>query len=114
MRSFANRRVIAAALATTAIGFALPAFAADEPQAAQADTQASDAAENGDSGAIIVTARRRSETLQSTPVAITAVNTAMLEAKAAVNIGDLQGAALACSSPSRIRARRPPTSRSAA
>nr|WP_314467290.1 TonB-dependent receptor [uncultured Novosphingobium sp.] len=42
---------------------------------------------------IIVTARRRAETLQSTPVAITAVNAAMLENKAAVNIGDLQGAA---------------------
>lgn len=93
MRSYANRRFVAAALTTTAMGFAVPAFAADEPQAAQADAQATDAAANGDSGAIIVTARRRSETLQSTPVAITAVNTAMLEAKAAVNIGDLQGAA---------------------
>lgn len=46
-----------------------------------------------DNTEIIVTARRRSETLQSTPVAITAINTAMLENKAAVNIGDLQGTA---------------------
>ncbi|MFM2372235.1 MAG: hypothetical protein RIS85_1957 [Pseudomonadota bacterium] len=91
MSRYATRRLVAVALATTAIGFALPAYAneADEPQA-QAD-QAADAP--SDTGAIIVTARRRSETLQSTPVAITAVNTAMLEAKAAVNIGDLQGAA---------------------
>ncbi len=93
MRSFATRRFIAAALTTTAIGFSLPAFAADEPQAAQADAQATETPVTEDTGAIIVTARRRSETLQSTPVAITAVNTAMLEAKAAVNIGDLQGAA---------------------
>ncbi|MGE0775665.1 MAG: TonB-dependent receptor, partial [Sphingomonadaceae bacterium] len=42
---------------------------------------------------IIVTARRRDETLQTTPVAITAINAAMMENKASVNIGDLQGAA---------------------
>lgn len=45
------------------------------------------------SGEIIVSARRRSETLQQTPVAITAVNAAMIETKAAVNIGDLMGTA---------------------
>ena len=89
MKTPAARRLIAVALATSALGFSLPAFAAeaDEPQAAEAQASAED------TGAIIVTARRRSETLQSTPVAITAVNTAMLESKAAVNIGDLQGAA---------------------
>ncbi|MCY1672707.1 TonB-dependent receptor [Novosphingobium sp. SL115] len=93
MRSFANRRIIAVALATTAIAVSLPAYAA-EADDAQGEPQAEQAAETvEDTGAIIVTARRRSETLQSTPVAITAVNTAMLEAKAAVNIGDLQGAA---------------------
>ncbi|MDT0510081.1 TonB-dependent receptor domain-containing protein [Novosphingobium sp. MMS21-SN21R] len=93
MKAQATRRFVAVALTTTALGLSMPAFAADEPQAAQADAQATEAADTGDTGAIIVTARRRSETLQSTPVAITAVNTAMLEAKAAVNIGDLQGAA---------------------
>ncbi|HQS69193.1 MAG: TonB-dependent receptor [Novosphingobium sp. 28-62-57] len=94
MKTPATRRLIAVALATSAIGFTLPAFAAeaDEPQANDPQMAQSDAASE-DSGAIIVTARRRSETLQSTPVAITAVNTAMLEAKGAVNIGDLQGAA---------------------
>lgn len=91
MKAHISRRMIAVALSTTALGLAMPAYAADEPQdAAQADTVTEASA---DAGAIIVTARRRSETLQSTPVAITAVNTAMLEAKAAVNIGDLQGAA---------------------
>jgi iron complex outermembrane receptor protein len=40
---------------------------------------------------ITVTARRRAESIHDTPVAVTAVNTAMLESKNAVNIGDLQG-----------------------
>ena len=42
---------------------------------------------------ITVTARRRKETLQTTPIAITAITTVQLENKASVNIGDLQGAA---------------------
>ena len=42
---------------------------------------------------IVVSARRRDETLQQTPIAITAISPAQLEAKAAINIGDLQGAA---------------------
>jgi iron complex outermembrane recepter protein len=46
-----------------------------------------------DSGEIIVSARRRDEALQDTPVAITAINAAMLENKASTTIGDLQGAA---------------------
>ena len=40
---------------------------------------------------IIVTARRRSESLQDTPVAVTAISTAQLDAKNTLNIGDLQG-----------------------
>ena len=46
-----------------------------------------------DPNAIIVTARRREESLQDTPVAITAINAAMLENKNSLNIGDLQGEA---------------------
>ncbi|API59166.1 TonB-dependent receptor [Tardibacter chloracetimidivorans] len=84
--ALARAKLIAVCLASTALGgVAMPALAQDE-------TAGADAAPLND-GDIIVTARRRSETLQTTPVAITAVNTAMLEAKAAVNIGDLQGAA---------------------
>lgn len=82
---FAYRRcALVAALSTSALaGVATPALAQDAPgEAATVDPSE-----------IIVSARRRDETLQSTPVAITAVNTAMLENKAAVNIGDLQGAA---------------------
>ncbi len=66
--------------ATSSLGFSAPVFAQD----------AADAAVTGE---IIVTARRRQESLQDTPVALTAVNAAMLENKASVNIGDLTGAA---------------------
>jgi iron complex outermembrane recepter protein len=85
MRSSMIRRVLLSAVATSALtAIASPAMAQGEPAAAEADTA---------SGEIIVSARRRDETLQSTPVAITAVNAAMLENKASVNIGDLTGAA---------------------
>ena len=72
-------------LATTSgLALAAPALAQVEPAAvAVADT----------GGDIIVTARRRSESLQETPIAITAITTAQLENKATANIGDLQGAA---------------------
>ena len=89
MSSSFIRSVVTAALVTSALaGASAPAFAEAAAEAGTATV-----VEEGDSGAIIVTARRRAETLQTTPVAITAVNTGMLEAKAAVNIGDLQGAA---------------------
>ncbi len=82
MRSSIIRSLAIAALSTTAlVGLATPVFAQDA------------AAEEADSSEIIVTARRRDETLQSTPVAITAINTSMLENKASTTIGDLQGAA---------------------
>ncbi|OYQ34305.1 TonB-dependent receptor [Niveispirillum lacus] len=42
---------------------------------------------------IIVTARRRSETLQETPLAVTAITPTQLESKATLNIGDLMGSA---------------------
>ncbi|MDE2302266.1 MAG: TonB-dependent receptor [Sphingomonadales bacterium] len=70
------------------------AFAADAPAAGASPAQAqAPGATTPDTGEVIVTARRRSETLQSTPIAITAINTQMLEDKAAVNLSDLQGAA---------------------
>ena len=87
MRPAFTRSVVQAALITTAVlGLATPAVAqsATAPGATEA---------TADTGEIIVSARRRDETLQSTPVAITAVSAAMLANKASVNIGDLQGAA---------------------
>jgi iron complex outermembrane receptor protein len=76
-----------AAMAWAAIAGAAPAMAQDAGA-----TRADDAAEV-EPGAIIVTARRRSETLQDTPVAITAIQPAQLEAKGTLDIGDLQGTA---------------------
>lgn len=69
-----------------------PAFAQDTAPPLPAEPGAP-AAATVDPNVIIVSARRRSETLQETPVAITAINAAMLENKAAANIGELQGAA---------------------
>ena len=57
---------------------------------------AGNTAEATDTGAleeIVVSARRRTESLHDTPVAITAISTSQLESKAAMTIGDLQGAA---------------------
>ena len=82
-----RRAIIALASTTSLAGITAPAMAADAPPSA---AQANDAT---DTGAIVVSARRRDETLQTTPVAISAINTAMLESKAAVNISDLQGSA---------------------
>jgi iron complex outermembrane recepter protein len=78
-RSFKHALIVALG-STSFIGLSIPAFAQE-------------AAEEADAGDIIVTARRREESLQDTPVAITAINAAMLENKASTNIGDLMGAA---------------------
>ena len=84
---FKRRLVLCALTSTALVGVATPALANDAAPAASAASSAADA------NTIIVSARRRSESLQSTPVAITAINTAMLEAKGSTNIADLQGAA---------------------
>lgn len=83
MKEHLNNRSAMMALAC-ALAWTVPSYAQDT---------AGQEASTAEIGEIIVSARRRNETLQETPVAITAVNTAMLENKASVNIGDLQGAA---------------------
>ena len=89
MQMSVSRRILIGALSSTTLGLgAVPAMA----QVAPAPAAATDAT-TVNPNEIIVTARRRNETLQSTPVAITAINAAMLANKATVNIGDLQGAA---------------------
>lgn len=65
-----------------------PAVSASDPAAAPAAT-----ADTGAIGDIIVTARRRNESIQQTPIAMTAITPANLEAKATLTIADLQGAA---------------------
>jgi len=78
-----RRKALTALLATSMMaGLAAPAWAQGEP-AISAD----------EPGAIIVTARRRAESIQTTPVAVTALQGAQLEGAAALTIGDLQGAA---------------------
>lgn len=73
-----------------AVALAGTAMVSFNPVAAQ-ETGA-EAADTNDN-VIIVSARRRDEELQETPVAVTAINAAMIENKAAVNIGDLTGSA---------------------
>lgn len=88
MNASIHQRLLIAALATSSLaGLSAPVSAQTTPAVAVA------AADENVSPEIIVTARRRSETLQNTPVAITAITTAQLENKATPNIGDLQGAA---------------------
>lgn len=85
-RDFRNTLMAALSLGAMIAG-AQPALAQ------QSETAAADAPDATDMGDIIVSARRRDEALQDTPVAITAINAAMLESKATTTIADLQGAA---------------------
>ncbi len=82
MKSVTLKRCLLATLASTSLfGLATPVLAQEA------------ADESAGSPEIIVSARRREESLQDTPVAITAVNAAMIENKASTTIGDLMGAA---------------------
>ncbi len=81
-QSFSPRGLTLALLTTSLFAIMTPAYGQE--------AQGADEASTGD---IIVTARRRSESLQDTPVAITAINAAMIENKASTTIGDLMGAA---------------------
>lgn len=56
---------------------------------AQAQTQAADAKDGTSVPEIIVTAQFREQSLQQTPLAITAVNSAMLEARSQTNIAEV-------------------------
>jgi iron complex outermembrane receptor protein len=66
-----------------------PAFAQDTPAAAPAP-QADAATEAQDNGDIVVTARRREETLRNVPIAVTALSAAKLDKIGAVDLTDLQ------------------------
>ena len=91
--AFARAAMTAALTTTSLVGFSGSALADDNADAAPADATATKPADVPSTGEIIVSARRRSETLSSTPVAITAITASMLENKASANIGDLTGAA---------------------
>ena len=101
MRGIRNRAVMLAlggcTLALPGVTFAQvatppPTDAAGAPQPSTEATPPP-GADTGQIQEIIVSARRRSESLQSTPVAITAIQPSQLEAKATMNITELQGAA---------------------
>jgi iron complex outermembrane receptor protein len=89
----------AALLAGTAIALAAtPAFAQDVASttaeataaaSAQAEQTPSAATPAPDTGEIVVTARRRAETLQDVPVAVTAYSGEQLEAQGALDITDI-------------------------
>ena len=84
-----------ALLAGTAIALAAPAFAQDaasasvETAAAAQNEAAQTAAAPQDSGEIVVTARRRAESLQDVPIAVTAYSGEQLEAQGALDITDI-------------------------
>ncbi len=71
-----------AALPPTASGHAPSSETAPPPQA-----------DNGEIGEIIVSARRRNESVQTTPIAVTAIAPSQLEATVSAKIADLQGQA---------------------
>jgi iron complex outermembrane recepter protein len=76
--------------------FVLAALAGTSALAITSGTQAQTApaaTADVDPGTIIVSARRREEALQDTPVAITAIAASQIESKGAINMGDLMGAA---------------------
>lgn len=81
-----SRRPVLLALGA-ALAWSLPAQAQEPASASQ------QAASDSGISDIIVTARRRNESIQTTPVAVTAIQPAQLEGAAALTIGDLQGAA---------------------
>jgi iron complex outermembrane recepter protein len=67
--------------------------AAAETAAPASAPASSSAAESTELPDIVVSARRRTETLHDTPIAMTAIAPQQMENKGAVTIGDLQGAA---------------------
>ena len=77
---------------------ALPGVAVAQTPVPQPATEAaaSPQRDTGQIQEIIVSARRRSETLQRTPVAITAIQPSQLEAKAAMNTPSCRARRPAC------------------
>jgi iron complex outermembrane receptor protein len=74
-----------AVLATTSLsGLAVQAFAEDTSAVVKSD--------DGGIAEMVVTARRRHESIETTPISMTAITAASLDARGTLNIGDLQGA----------------------
>jgi iron complex outermembrane receptor protein len=86
-----HARALYLGAAATAL-FASPAFAQETPATSSAaSTPADDTQANGDTPAdIVVTARRRSETLLTVPIAVTAFTADKLDKMGAVDLTDIQ------------------------
>ncbi len=87
MRITSVRSALAIGTAAAAL-ISAPAAAQEPASSVQAQSEAADAAEQGP-GDIVVTARRREETLLSVPIAVTAYTGAQLEAQGALDITDI-------------------------
>ena len=77
-----SKALLLAAAASGVFAFVVPAAAQDEPSASE-----------GESGEIIVTARRRDERLIDVPIAVTAISGEALEARGAIDLTDVQSVA---------------------
>ena len=75
---------------TLALGTALVASIAAMPAYAQDIEAAAEATVNEDDGEIVVTARRREESLQDVPIAVTAISGDVLDQQGAIDITALQ------------------------
>src|SRR3546814_12728697 len=78
-------------LSTAAAVLAAPAYAQSADPAAASDGAAP--ADQGFGGDIVVTAQRRSESVQDVPIAISAFNREMVQASGRTNITSLNGLA---------------------
>jgi iron complex outermembrane recepter protein len=95
---FLLRRSIGVATAGALLALALspsgllaaPEAAADK--AADTTEESATSAKPGELEEVIVSARRRKETVQETPIAITAISTSQMESVANVRVSDIQGA----------------------
>ena len=87
-RTAATRALLLAGAAIFAVS---PALAQDntEQAAAEVNAAAQEAESAGDDGDIVVTARRRAESLQEVPIAVTAYSGEQLERTAAIDITDI-------------------------
>jgi iron complex outermembrane receptor protein len=84
--SYVRRRGLALGVSLAALAFAAPALAQDDAQ--PADAAAEDGAE-GRAPEIVVTAQFREQRLQDIPIAITAIDDALLEARSQTNLQEV-------------------------
>lgn len=83
-----NIRYISLMGTTALLALSVPAIA--QQAVAQAPAEAQDAISHSTVDEIVVTARRKSENLQRTPVAVTAISSAKLEQAQIRDVGDIQ------------------------